>query len=98
MKKQEYYFSIILKVAQYIGETCRYILAVNDKSQMNNTVRAMFGNGLRPQIWKNFVDRFGVKEIYEFYGATEGNSNLGKMLLNHFCNNSYKITFCLKFQ
>lgn len=38
----------------------------------------MLGNGLRPQIWKSFVDRFGVKEIYEFYGATEGNSNLSK--------------------
>ncbi|KAF3430383.1 hypothetical protein E2986_00750 [Frieseomelitta varia] len=36
----------------------------------------MFGNGLRPQIWKPFVERFGVKHIGEFYGATEGNSNL----------------------
>ncbi|EFN85193.1 Long-chain fatty acid transport protein 1 [Harpegnathos saltator] len=36
----------------------------------------MFGNGLRPQIWETFVKRFGVKQIGEFYGATEGNSNL----------------------
>lgn len=41
----------------------------------------MFGNGLRPQIWKPFVDRFGVKQIGEFYGATEGNSNLGNLVL-----------------
>lgn len=39
----------------------------------------MFGNGLRPQIWKPFVERFGVKQIGEFYGATEGNSNLGNL-------------------
>lgn len=38
----------------------------------------MFGNGLRPQIWDSFVNKFGVKNIYEFYGATEGNSNLSK--------------------
>ena len=37
----------------------------------------MFGNGLRPQIWTPFVERFKVKQIGEFYGATEGNSNLG---------------------
>lgn len=36
----------------------------------------MIGNGLRPQIWEQFVQRFNVKRIIEFYGATEGNSNL----------------------
>lgn len=38
----------------------------------------MFGNGLRPKIWKAFVERFQVKQIGEFYGATEGNSNLSE--------------------
>lgn len=38
----------------------------------------MFGNGLRAQIWKQFTSRFNVKQIGEFYGATEGNSNIGK--------------------
>lgn len=36
----------------------------------------MFGNGLRPQIWQNFTKKFHVKQICEFYGATEGTSNL----------------------
>ena len=36
----------------------------------------MWGNGLRPNIWQQFTDRFGVKFIGEFYGATEGNSNV----------------------
>lgn len=41
----------------------------------------MFGNGLRPQIWKQFQDRFGIKQISEFYGATEGNANISKWSL-----------------
>lgn len=39
----------------------------------------MFGNGLRPQIWKDFVDRFKIKRIGEVYGATESNANLMNM-------------------
>lgn len=50
----------------------------NSNERVEHKVRAMFGNGLRPQIWTKFVERFGIKEIFEFYGATEGNSNLGK--------------------
>ena len=34
------------------------------------------GNGLRPQIWKEFQQRFNIEKIAEFYGATEGNTNL----------------------
>ncbi|XP_008204870.1 long-chain fatty acid transport protein 4 [Nasonia vitripennis] len=64
-------------VAQYIGEICRYLLAVPASSaDTSHKVRLMYGNGLRPQIWKPFVERFRVKQIGEFYGATEGNSNL----------------------
>uniref|UniRef100_A0A183C7F3 Long-chain-fatty-acid--CoA ligase n=1 Tax=Globodera pallida TaxID=36090 RepID=A0A183C7F3_GLOPA len=36
----------------------------------------LLGNGLRPQIWRDFVQRFGIAKIGEFYGSTEGNSNL----------------------
>ncbi|XP_046973611.1 long-chain fatty acid transport protein 1-like [Vanessa cardui] len=63
--------------AQYIGEICRYLLTVppSDNDRAHN-VRIVIGNGLRPQIWQEFVDRFGVKRVLEFYGATEGNSNL----------------------
>ncbi|XP_050356091.1 long-chain fatty acid transport protein 1 [Nymphalis io] len=63
--------------AQYIGEICRYLLTVppSDNDRAHN-VRIMIGNGLRPQIWQEFVDRFSVKRVLEFYGATEGNSNL----------------------
>ncbi|XP_071566963.1 long-chain fatty acid transport protein 4 [Temnothorax nylanderi] len=64
-------------VAQYIGEICRFLLTVPpSECDTTHKVRLMFGNGLRPQIWESFVKRFGVKQIGEFYGATEGNSNL----------------------
>ncbi|KAH8284570.1 hypothetical protein KR018_004560 [Drosophila ironensis] len=64
-------------VAQYIGELCRYLLATTyTADQQQHNLRLMYGNGLRPQIWSQFVRRFGIPNIGEIYGATEGNSNL----------------------
>lgn len=36
-------------------------------------MRLAFGNGMRPEVWKEFISRFGDIQIREFYGATEGN-------------------------
>jgi solute carrier family 27 fatty acid transporter 1/4 len=67
------------QVAQYIGEICRYLLTVPVcPEEKQHKVRLMYGNGLRPQIWEPFVTRFGIQQIGEFYGATEGNSNIGQ--------------------
>lgn len=64
-------------VAQYIGEICRFVLTAPSKpTDTQHKIRMMFGNGLRPQIWTQFVSRFSIKQIAEFYGSTEGNSNL----------------------
>jgi citronellyl-CoA synthetase len=58
----------------YIGELCRYLLnAPPSASDRNHSVRAICGNGLRPDIWKTFKARFGIDEVYEFYAASEGN-------------------------
>lgn len=66
-------------MAQYIGEMCRYILATPDNStDTKHDVRIIFGNGLRPQIWTQFVKRFNIQNVAEFYGATEGNANIGE--------------------
>lgn len=68
---------IPLQIGQYIGEMARYILAtpptVHDRQHQ---VRMVFGNGLRPQIWTQFVERFSIGKVGEFYGATEGNANI----------------------
>lgn len=63
--------------AQYIGELCRYLLSQPPRdADKKHKVRIMFGNGLRPQIWREFVQRFNLKQIGEFYGSTEGNANI----------------------
>lgn len=63
--------------AQYIGEICRYLLSAPETPEEKlHKVEIMFGNGLRPQIWNQFCNRFGIHRIGEFYGATEGNSNV----------------------
>ncbi|BES89298.1 fatty acid transport protein [Nesidiocoris tenuis] len=75
------YFEDIAKykctVAQYIGEMCRYLLATSPKpTDTQHSLRMVFGNGLRPQIWTEFVERFNIAQVGEFYGATEGNANI----------------------
>ena len=64
-------------VINYIGETCRYLLATPPKdSDKTHKVRVATGNGLRASIWKEFQDRFNIPLCVEFYGATEGNANM----------------------
>ncbi|XP_042678853.1 long-chain fatty acid transport protein 6 isoform X2 [Centrocercus urophasianus] len=61
-------------VIQYIGELCRYLCSqpVKDEEK-NHKVRLAVGNGVRNDVWREFLDRFGAIKICEFYGATEGN-------------------------
>ena len=62
---------------QYIGELCRYLLnAPHARFEQSHKIRAITGNGLRPEIWKNFQARFAIPKIIEFYGATEGNVSM----------------------
>jgi acyl-CoA synthetase (AMP-forming)/AMP-acid ligase II len=57
----------------YVGETIRYLLAATPNPQdRKHSIRSMFGNGLRPDIWRRFRDRFGVSTIVEFFGSSEG--------------------------
>jgi citronellyl-CoA synthetase len=57
----------------YIGEICRYLLNQPRKpDDVVNTLVSCVGNGLRPEIWKEFKNRFGIKKVYELYGAAEG--------------------------
>lgn len=61
----------------YVGELCRYL--VNQppgEIETRHTLRCGFGNGLRADVWGQFVARFGIEKIIEFYGATEGNVGL----------------------
>jgi fatty-acyl-CoA synthase len=63
-----------VSVFQYIGELCRYLLnAPASPNERAHCIRAVIGNGLRPDIWHAFQARFAIPRIVEFYGATEGN-------------------------
>ncbi|RYP09311.1 hypothetical protein DL764_001358 [Monosporascus ibericus] len=74
---------------QYVGETCRYLLAAppqidtvtGENMDKKHNIRLAFGNGLRPDVWEKFRDRFGIQAIAEFYGTTEG--CLGTWNLTH---------------
>jgi len=56
----------------YIGELCRYLMNQPPKpDDSDNSVRVVIGAGLRPDIWKDFKDRFNIEKIGEYYGATE---------------------------
>jgi fatty-acyl-CoA synthase len=62
---------------QYIGELCRYLLnAPPGPHERDHKIRAITGNGLRPEIWESFQTRFAIPKIIEFYGATEGNVSM----------------------
>ncbi len=58
----------------YIGELCRYLLAQPEKpTDRQHSVHTVVGNGMRPDIWDEFRERFGVDRVVEFYGASELN-------------------------
>jgi fatty-acyl-CoA synthase len=62
---------------EYIGELCRYLLNQPESPlEKGHAVRAITGNGLRPEIWRQFQERFAIPRIVEFYGATEGNVSM----------------------
>ncbi|XP_069490144.1 long-chain fatty acid transport protein 2-like [Ambystoma mexicanum] len=64
-------------VIQYVGETLRYLCNTPERpNDRDHIVRLAVGNGLRPEVWTEFLRRFGPIHIYEFYGATEGITGL----------------------
>ena len=61
-------------IFQYVGELCRYLVnAPRHPKEAMHRIRLCTGNGLRPDIWREFSDRFKIKHILEYYAATEGN-------------------------
>lgn len=59
----------------YIGEICTYLLNQPPRAvDRQHKVRVICGNGLRPAIWDQFTERFGIARVCEFYAASEGNT------------------------
>ena len=64
-------------IFQYIGELCRYLLnAAPSANEAGHHIRMACGNGLAPEIWERFKERFSIPQILEFYAATEGGVSL----------------------
>ncbi|KAL2837374.1 hypothetical protein BJX68DRAFT_273091 [Aspergillus pseudodeflectus] len=69
----------------YVGETARYLLnAPHHPLERRHKLRAVYGNGLRPDVWAKFQDRFAIPEVGEFFNSTEGMFSL----INH-CRGPY---------
>uniref|UniRef100_H2Z7X4 Very long-chain fatty acid transport protein n=1 Tax=Ciona savignyi TaxID=51511 RepID=H2Z7X4_CIOSA len=74
-------------IVQYIGEILRYVckqpVTADDK---NHQIRIALGNGMRPDVWTKFLDRFGHSiQIFEFYASTEGNAGFVNMFNKFGC-------------
>jgi len=58
----------------YIGELCRYLTNIPEETGDSKIpLHSLMGNGMRPDIWMKFKNRYGIKRICEIYGASEGN-------------------------
>ncbi|XP_053133465.1 long-chain fatty acid transport protein 3 isoform X2 [Hemicordylus capensis] len=61
-------------IFQYIGELCRYLVnQPQSPRDREHSLRMAVGSGLRPDVWREFLRRFGDVRVVETYGMTEGN-------------------------
>ena len=69
--------------AIYIGEICRYLLTAPARPDVDRAhkIRLMYGSGMKAQIWTEFVRRFNIAKVSEFYGSTEGNASISNSIL-----------------
>lgn len=48
-------------------------MEIQSENDKNHKVRLAIGNGVRAEVWREFLDRFGNITVREFYASTEGN-------------------------
>jgi acyl-CoA synthetase (AMP-forming)/AMP-acid ligase II len=76
----------------YVGEICRFLINQPPSAlDRKHNLKKAFGNGLRPNVWKEFSERFGIKCV-EFYASSEGNCTMStfKLFLSSFFNKTIK--------
>jgi len=63
-------------ICQYVGEICRFLLTVPPQhNDRDHTLKKMVGAGMAPEVWEQWVQRFGEFDIFEGWGSTEANTN-----------------------
>ncbi len=66
-----------VSVVYYAGEMCRRLVdAPSVIGEKNNPVRLFAGSGMRQDVWRQLVDRFGPVGVLELYASTEANAVL----------------------
>jgi len=66
-----------VSVVFYAGEMCRRLVDADPVlGEKNNPVRLFAGSGMRADVWRQLVDRFGPVGVLEFYASTEANTVL----------------------
>jgi putative long chain acyl-CoA synthase len=64
-------------VVYYAGEMCRSLaLAPFTVGEQNHPVRLFAGSGMRPDLWRKLIERFGSLGVLEFYASTEASAVL----------------------
>jgi putative long chain acyl-CoA synthase len=64
-------------VVYYAGEMCRRLVdAPPVVGEKNNPVRLFAGSGLRRDVWRRLVERFGPVGVLELYASTEASTVL----------------------
>ncbi len=81
----------------YVGELCRFLLAQSPgEYDKQHSIRFCCGNGLRQNLWPSFVNRFNIRNVYEFYAATESNAYFCKKLTRSLVlKKKQEFCFCL---
>lgn len=64
-------------VVFYAGDMCRALVDAPHRSgDRSHPVRLFAGSGMRVDVWKRLIERFGPLGVLEFYASTEGNAVL----------------------
>lgn len=62
---------------QYVGELCRYLVnAPPHPLEREHKLQEAWGNGMRPDVWEMFRQRFDIPVIRELYAATDGTGSM----------------------
>jgi putative long chain acyl-CoA synthase len=67
-------------VVFYAGEMLRELVdAPSYRGEQQNPIRLFAGSGIRADIWRRLLDRFGSVSVLEFYASTEGTGVLANV-------------------
>lgn len=77
---------------QYVGELCRYLVnAPAHPLERAHRVEEAWGNGMRPDVWEKFRQRFNIPTIHELYAATDGTGSCFNYNRNDFTRNAISL-------